>query len=489
MKLTKDYILEGKLIKANAELTLQEQTDLQEAFGSGKAASVAEKLGNILGRKIGYNINMSDIPLAYGNAYGEFAGYLGAVSNGMFIKINFKLSGSDSIESFDMYLDGLSDTPSYTVETSGLNIIQIVNLMVENLIDDGEVDERVLEESFGIEYKNKIEERGSLSDTDSVIEVIGRFVQEDKSRLKDLQSKPVPEIFTGIWGDWVSDKPNYQIKFYLFSKSLKQYLLGNGLTNKNFRQRKKGSKEREVTDPVLAAQFDSVIESMSWTEKFEFLRGSIEQLAKGYINSIYLAGSPGSGKSKETLDTLDRLGVAYKLYKGNVIKSTDDLIRILYNNADNTILVFDDADAALKKVDPNIWKTVLENSKNRVLTYLDVKRGGNKNMADIPPKFEFSSSVIFISNSPKIDSAIASRSFTLNIDLSNDEVLNKIESTLKAFMPEVDMKIKQEALTYAKEISPGIEAIDYRVMEKIIISMKISPGNWRKTVLWMLKSM
>jgi RNase adaptor protein for sRNA GlmZ degradation len=488
MKLTKDYILEGKLIKANAELTLHE-THLQEAFGSGKAASVAEKLGNILGRKIGYNINMSDIPLAYGNAYGEFAGYLGAVSNGMFIKINFKLSGSDSIESFDMYLDGLSDTPSYTVETTGLNIIQIVNLMVENLIDDGEVDERVLEESFGIEYKNKIEERGSLSDTDSVIDVIGRFVQEDKARLKDLQSKPVPEIFTGIWGDWVSDKPNYQIKFYLFSKSLKQYLLSNGMTNKNFRQRKKGSKERQIEDPLLAEQLDEIVETLSWKEKFAFIDSVVQDAAKGNIKSVIVKGSPGSGKTFQIKQSLDKAGYEYKTYSGGV-KSLDDLIRILYNNADKDVtLVFDDFDSVLSKSDSaNIFKAILQDSPERVITYVDVARDAKKNMKDIPPRFVFEPSIIFITNKTKMDSAIESRSVVLDITLTNDEMIEKIEGTLKEYRPEIDMNIKKTALEFCQEISKGVSTIDYRMMDNVLRAIQLSPGNWKKVALWMMKS-
>lgn len=478
---SKKYILEGVKIKQNAKLLMT----LHEAFASGSAGKVVQKLAGVLSRKIGYNINVSEIPIFYENSYGQFAGYYGAISNGVFIKINFLLSSSDSIESFDIYLNGLSDTPDYTIDTNGLNIVQIVNLISENLIEDGEVNENVLSEKTQV-----IQEKGPYTDVDGVIGVIEKFVAEDKSVLKDLQNKPVPEIFNGVWGDWVSGKPNYEsIKFYLFSKALKQYLLSKGLTNKTFRQRKKGSKEREIQDPVLSAQFDDIVDSLSWQEKFEFLKGAVEQLAKGTINAIYVYGQPGSGKSYEVLSKLDELGVEYKLYKGNVIKTTDDLFRILFNNKDDSILVFDDADAVLKKTDPNIWKTILENSKNREITYVDISRKDNKAMKDIPPKFTFTSGVIFISNEPKLNSAIASRAFTLDIDLSNDQVIDKIEKTLENFRPEVPMNLKREALEYAKEISPGVEAIDYRVIDKILISMQISPGNWKKTVLWMIKSM
>jgi Holliday junction resolvasome RuvABC ATP-dependent DNA helicase subunit len=226
---------------------------------------------------------------------------------------------------------------------------------------------------------------------------------------------------------------------------------------------------------------------MSWIEKFEFLKGSVTQMYKGTVNSIYVYGNPETGKSYEVINTLDKLNADYKLYKGNVIKGKDDLIRILYNNREDRILVFDDADNVLT-VDPNIWKTVLENTKIRILTYVDTKRRNNKDMNDIPPKFEFSSGVIFISNVPKLNSAIASRSIVMNVKLSNDEALAKVEASLKNFLPNIDMKTKREALDYAKEISNGIKNMGYRTVETIIIAMQISPSNWKKQAIWLLSS-
>lgn len=150
--------------------------------------------------------------------------------------------------------------------------------------------------------------------------------------------------------------------------------------------------------------------------------------------------------------------------------------------------MFDDADKVIQNTDVNIWKTILENVKEREITYVDVKRAKNKNMADIPSVFTFTSGVIFVSNSPKLNSAIASRSVVLNVKLSNEQALEKIEATLKEFLPDIEMKIKREALEYAKEISNGIKNVDYRSVEKIIIARQINPKDWKKYALWMLAS-
>ena len=343
MILEKSHIIEGIRIKKGASI------ELVEAFKSGTASSVVQKLGNILGRKIGYSITFADIPMEYENSYGSYAGFLGSVSNGMFIKINFLLSGSDAIESFDIYINGYDDKPTYTVETSGMNIIQIVDTIVENLIDDGEVDDGALEESIDIAVRKELalKERDMPSTPEAVANIIDIWVEEDKSLLASLQKDSMADIFNGSWDDWVKDKPNYKaIKFYLFTKGVKSYLLSRGMTNKTFKPRKKGTKEVQIKDPALAASFDEVVETLSWKDKFDFLDGVLEQVYSGYVQSVYVYGSPGSGKSYQVVNTLDKIGAAYKLYKGGV-KGINDLIRLLYNNREDTILVFDDFDLSL----------------------------------------------------------------------------------------------------------------------------------------------
>ena len=486
MKTTKKYIIEGTKINKDA-------TYLLESFSSGSASKVVQKLSHVINNKLGTNFIFAEIPMEYSNSYGTFAGYLGNDdSSGIMLKINFLLSGSDSITSFDVYLNGYEDTPTYTVDTDGQNIIQIVDSITENFIDDGLVDDDALEEECNVIVRNVLNERGNITNEDEVQRIIDIMVSENKGVLKDLQKLSVPDIYNGVWSDWTSDKPNYQgIKYYLFAKALKMYLLKKGLVNKTLKPRKKGSTERPVEDPILEAQLQDIVETLSWQDKFDFLKGSIKQLCDGNIQSIYLYGNPGSGKSFTVIEELDKLNVLYNVYKGSVIHGEDDLLRIIYNHADdNSVLVFDDADAVLKKTDPNIWKSLLDNGVDeRIITSVDVNRTKNKNIADIPVKFSFNSAVIFISNVPKLNGAIASRSLVMDISLSNDEMINKMETTLKEFRPNIPLEIKKKALDYAKEISGGVKSIDYRTLDSIIISMQISPTNWKKQVVWMLQSM
>jgi hypothetical protein len=488
METTKNYIIEGLKIRKGTNLKVIENEEelkeieesLKESFSGGSSASIAKKVVNVLGRKIGLSFEVSDIPFDYDNSYGSFKGYLARANNDLFVKINFLLGGSDTIVSFDVYLEGFDESPSYTIETEGLNIIEIVNLVTENLIEDAEVSEYALEEKV-------IKERSNLTNAEDIVLIIDKWVKGNKEVLSNLQKEAVPEIFSGVWQEFVEDKPNYQnIKFYIFSQALKQYLLSKGMTNKTYRKRKNGSKERPIEDPVLAAQFENILESISWEEKFNVLKGAIKAVVDGDIQALFEFGDPGSGKSYTTIETLDSLGVKYNLYKGG-FKGNDELIRVLYNHREGEILCFDDADSSLQKTDINIWKAALENVPVRTITFVDTKRKGG--MKDVPQKFEFSSGVIFISNDRKLNSAVASRALTLEITLSNAEVINKIEKTLSDFRPEVSLNVKKEALNYLQEISAGVRTVDYRVLDKVLIAMKISPSNWKKTALMFIKAL
>jgi hypothetical protein len=484
--LTKEYIIEGLKLSQGANLSILENIEaIEESFGSGKANSVANKVGNILGRKIGTTFTTAQTPLGYDNEYGSFAGYYMLGNNGLLLRCNFLLAGSESIESFDVYLDGPSDTPDYTLETSGLNIVQIIDMLTENLIDDGEASEDTLQEE-NLNRKVSMRERVTDPDTpEGVAEKLDSLVKENKNALSDLQKLSIPDIFNGLWADWVSDKPNYQgIKYYIFVKGVKAFLLQRGLVNKTCKPRKKGSRERVIEDPVLASQLDELVTTIGWEEKFDFLRKIVQKIGDGSYQSLICRGDPGSGKTRTVKDTLDENNIDYVDYSGGV-KSVEDLMYILFTHKDGEILLFDDCDSVLKK-DANIWKAILQNTPERIVTYANLARKGK--MAKVDQKFSFTSGVIFITNEYKLDSAIESRSIVLTIDLTNDDMLAKIQATLEKFRPDVPMKQKQEAVDFASEIAKGVRNIDYRMLEKIFIAQDIYPSNWKKYALMLMNN-
>ena len=444
---------------------------IKEAFQAGTASKVIQKVMNVVERRTGQSITVASIPYNYENSYGRFSGYF-CVANNQIFRINFLTSSSDYIYSIDLYKG--NNTPKVTVDLYQLNVVQCIEAISDEL--ENGLSMPLKEDSGRKDYVSS-ERKKKLFDF---------WIKEEPNSLEMLQTRKLPEVYVAFLKK--DQEYNKELNLASFVQLAKEHLFSLGLTNPTFRPRKKGSVEKEVVDRAMEDKFLDIVDSMGWFEKFEFLKGTIKQMYKGNINSIFVYGNPGTGKSYEIINLLDELNADYKLYKGNVIKGTDDLFRLLYNNKENRILVFDDADKVIMNTDVNIWKTILENTYEREITYVDVKRNKNRNLSDIPPVFTFTSSVIFISNSPKINSAIASRSVVLNVKLSNEQALEKIEATLKDFLPDVDLRMKREALDYAKEISNGIKNVDYRSVEKIIIARQINPKDWKKYALWMLAS-
>ncbi len=444
---------------------------IKEGFQAGSANKVIQKIVNVVERKIGKSISVSTIPYKYQNQYGSFVGFFGFSGSQLF-RINFLQGKSDFVYSMDLFDGGSS--PKITIDLYELNIVQCIEAMSEELIN-----------GLSMPLKESADRKQYVS-SDRKKMLFDEWLKEESNALEYLQNKKLPEVYVAFLKK--DQEYNKEVNLASFTQMAKEHLFSLGLTNPTFRPRKKGSVEKEVVDKALEDKFLDIVDSMGWEDKFEFLKGSIKQMHLGRINSIFVYGNPGTGKSYDIINTLNDLGSDYKLYKGNVIKGTDDLFRIIYNNREDKILMFDDADKVIQNTDVNIWKTILENVKEREITYVDVKRAKNKNMADIPSVFTFTSGVIFVSNSPKLNSAIASRSVVLNVKLSNEQALEKIEATLKEFLPDIEMKIKREALEYAKEISNGIKNVDYRSVEKIIIARQINPKDWKKYALWMLAS-
>ncbi len=463
---------------------------LVEAFKAGQALTVIEKLGGVLSRKIGKKIKFATSPIKYQNEYGSFAGFLGSIGNSGYIILEFLLTKSDVPYSWSFY-ETLGGKPDYTVDISGMNIVQIVNNIVENLAEDGIVnfDPMKLAASTEKDYQFKVldERRPPVGNVDEWVPVIEKWVAQEPKMLDILQKESVPKIYSDYFMKWASDKPRYaELKYYLFNKVVKRFLLQRGLSNKTMKPRKKGSKARHIEDPILNAQMQDVVESMSWRKKFQILEKYIKGMVNNMVQSIYLYGSPGSGKSKTTIDTLDAEKVDYKVYKGGV-KGTDELVQLLYNNRDNTIMVFDDFDSVRKNKDQvNILKGALENQPVREVTWVAKAKSG----FNFPPKFEFSSGIIFISNDPKLDSALASRSINIEISLNSDQMIDKMNATLAEFMPEVPMNIKKKALDYASEVAGGVAGgIDYRILNSLIVAIQIDPSDWKTTAQLVLASL
>jgi hypothetical protein len=214
--------------------------------------------------------------------------------------------------------------------------------------------------------------------------------------------------------------------------------------------------------------------------RFGFVEKLVNMVATGVQPSAVITGEGGLGKTYTVTKTLEANG--YKdisdlaeFQVGSIINTrkcfttvkgystAKGLYRTLFEN-NKSIIVFDDCDAVLK--DPvalNLLKGALDSYGKRIISW-------NADMRDddLPRSFEFTGRVIFISNmdQEKIDQAIRSRSMMIDLSMSLDQKIDRMEYIAKSdeFLPEYDAKIKTDALSLIREIKDDCKEISLRTL-------------------------
>jgi hypothetical protein len=214
--------------------------------------------------------------------------------------------------------------------------------------------------------------------------------------------------------------------------------------------------------------------------RFGFVEKLVNMVATGVQPSAVITGEGGLGKTYTVTKTLEANG--YKdisdlaeFQVGSIINTrkcfttvkgystAKGLYRTLFEN-NKSIIVFDDCDAVLK--DPvalNLLKGALDSYGKRIISWnADMKDD------DLPRSFEFTGRVIFISNmdQDKIDQAIRSRSMMIDLSMSLDQKIDRMEYIAKSeeFLPEYDSVIKSDSLALIREIKADCKEISLRTL-------------------------
>jgi hypothetical protein len=214
--------------------------------------------------------------------------------------------------------------------------------------------------------------------------------------------------------------------------------------------------------------------------RFGFVEKLVNMVATGVQPSAVITGEGGLGKTYTVTKTLEANG--YKdisdlaeFQVGSILNTrkcfttvkgystAKGLYRTLFEN-NKSIIVFDDCDAVLK--DPialNLLKGALDSYGKRIISWnADMKDD------DLPRSFEFTGRVIFISNmdQEKIDQAIRSRSMMIDLSMSLDQKIDRMEFIAKSdeFLPEYDAKIKSDSLSLIREIKDDCKEISLRTL-------------------------
>jgi hypothetical protein len=239
------------------------------------------------------------------------------------------------------------------------------------------------------------------------------------------------------------------------------------IVTKAAKERKKKTKTEETAEKLL-----DKIEYADPDTIFDDVDAYVDMVVKKIQPSLIICGAPGIGKT---------YGITKKI-KDSGLKSIepiplpDDAADIEDNqdailNAEtdgdwvhikgastafglymslfkykNKLIVYDDCDSIFKdKNAVNLLKGALDSSDKRIISWVSKTTTSKK--AEVPQRFEFTGSIIFISNlnAKDLDSAVRNRSFVVDIQLKLSDVLKRIQSILKYIGKDLDVPLSDDA--------------------------------------------
>jgi len=239
-----------------------------------------------------------------------------------------------------------------------------------------------------------------------------------------------------------------------------------------------------LTDGVNNTQMTVTTEPIcTMEEKFKYIHDIVQMVIDGVNPSALITGRPGIGKTYLVKNTLEAAGLKkdedYIFVSGH--SSAFGLYRLLYDNQEGFIIL-DDCDSAFKcPRSVNILKSALDSYDIRRVSWFSDKTNDKE---DIEPYFDFKGRVIFISNlyADRIDEAVRSRSFCVNLKMTNAEVTEHMRNIVDDLEPSVDSVIKHEVLDYISTIPDCFETYGIRTLIQSCRIRISCPDDWKKMV-------
>ena len=235
-------------------------------------------------------------------------------------------------------------------------------------------------------------------------------------------------------------------------------------------------------------------------KRFEFVEKLVTMVATGVQPSAVITGEGGLGKTytvKETLakcgiedltavmaEAEDSFGEGYVMVKG--YSTAKGLYRTLFEN-NGSIIVFDDCDSILKDATAlNILKGALDSYDTRWVSW----NSEMKESDDLPRTFEFTGSIIFISNmeQDQIDQAVRSRSMMIDLSMTDDQKIDRMEHIAMGggFLPTYSADEKMDALSLLREIKADVKELSLRTLISVTKIRSANGDDWKDLATYML---
>ena len=227
-------------------------------------------------------------------------------------------------------------------------------------------------------------------------------------------------------------------------------------------------------------------EQFNINQRFGFL-GDLASMVVGNVTpSLIVTGEGGLGKTHSVTQAIEAGGLEkaeYVFFKG--YSTARGLYNTLYDN-NGKLIVFDDCDSVLEdKVAVNILKSALDSYEKRTISWMAKM---NKN-DEYPQHFDFTGRIIFISNKSKdkSDEAVLTRSLTVDLTMTPDDKVARMEAILPNILPQYDMAVKQDALGFLKEVKDEV-SLNMRMLIMVSKMRLQFPATWRNLASYMVKS-
>ena len=240
---------------------------------------------------------------------------------------------------------------------------------------------------------------------------------------------------------------------------------------------------------------ETVATKFDINKRFGFVEQLVKMVAANVQASAIITGQGGLGKTYTVQKTLESAGYldlsnmadfqagmvinkakTYTMVKG--YSTAKGLYRTLFE-LNNSVIVFDDCDDVLK--DPtalNLLKGALDSNGRRIISWRADFRDD-----DLPRSFEFTGRIIFISNlnQSRVDQAIRSRSMMIDLTMTDDQKIDRMEYISKSgdFMPEFEISSKEDALKLIRELKDSAKEISLRTLISVTKIRAAGDDDWK----------
>ena len=222
----------------------------------------------------------------------------------------------------------------------------------------------------------------------------------------------------------------------------------------------------ETTPEEREAQERLEREGKDPKQAFKEMSVYVKTVISGLQPGVIICGAPGIGKTYKILKQLEeagyRDGYNMEIIKGKA--TPRQLYLSLYNyKGKGNILVIDDADALVGPKAPedciNMLKAALDSTATpdgRKVSYKVTGPLYDDEGEEIPKTLYYKGGVIVITNYSvgQLDTALRGRTFVQELDFTNEQLLQVIESMLETLGDgQISMRSKNKALDYLKELA------------------------------------